>query len=315
MIKFIKNLLVFFLVALIVGELIIRITHAITDLPQRTIDEYGIQRYYPNQSGYWKGGDHKWIVNELGWPGELPQSYDNLITILGDSYIENFMNPNECHQSVLLKKRLDNYNFIEAGRSGVSFIEAMEISKQFDSLNPIYNLIYVNSNDFSESVTNISPAADITQLNTEKNKIIYGQMKSPGLKKILYNWKLLYYFYNKFFLNFSKSVAKPEKIEKVDTKYEFKYQKEIQNLIDYTKLNYNIKNKILVFHPNSELEIIEICKNAGFKVIVLNSDNHESWTFEHDNHWTCYGHNQVAIQVSSFIKNSLLHDKKFRTEL
>jgi hypothetical protein len=57
--KFIKNLVVFFLFALIVGEIIIRITHAVTDLPQRRIDEYGIQKYYTNQSGYWVGGEHK----------------------------------------------------------------------------------------------------------------------------------------------------------------------------------------------------------------------------------------------------------------
>lgn len=298
--KFIKNLVFFFLFALIVGELIIRVTHAVTDLPQRIIDEYGIQKYYPNQSGYWVGGEHEWVINKLGWPGELPDNYNNLVTIIGDSFIENFMNPSACHQSVLLKKRLDNYNFIEAARSGVSFIEAMEVSKQFDSLNPKYNLIYVSGGDFYESVSSILPAVDITQLNVEKSKIIYGQMKSPGLKKILYNWKLLYYFYNKFPLNFSKSVAKSVKIEKEENKNEFKFQKEIQSLVNYTKLNYNIKNKILVFHPNSESEIIEICKNAGFKVIVLNSDNDQSWTFEHDKHWTCYGHSQVARQIQKF---------------
>jgi hypothetical protein len=237
------------------------------------------------------------VVNKLGWPGELPKSYENLITIIGDSYIENFMNPNECHQSILLKKRLDNYNFIEAGRSGVSFIEAMEISKQFDSLHPTYNLVFVNNNDFYESVTSILPAADITQLDIENSKIIYGRMKSPVLKKVLYNWKLLYYFYNKYPFNFSKD---QNKTEKEIAKDEFKFKNEIQSLINYSQQNYNIKNKILVFHPNSKLEIIEICKNAGFKVIILNSDNDESWTFEHDSHWTCYGHSQVANQIQKF---------------
>ena len=111
----------------------------------------------------------------------------------------------------------------------------------------------------------------------------------------------MYYFYNKFSLNFSNSIAKPEKLESKD---DFKYLKEIQNLVDFTKLNYNIKNKILVFHPNSELDIIEICKKAGFIVIVLNSDNDESWTFEHDSHWTCYGHSQVANQIADFLRTT-----------
>ncbi|WP_298499317.1 hypothetical protein [uncultured Algibacter sp.] len=303
--KFIKNLFFFFLFTILIGELIIRFTHAVTDLPQRTIDEYGIQKYYPNQNGYWKGGGHKWVVNKLGWPGELPKSYTNLITILGDSYIENFMNPNECHQSFLLKERLKNYNFIEAGRSGVSFIEAMEISKQFDSLNPKTELIYVNNNDFYESISSISPAADITQLNVEKEKIVFGQMKSPGLKKILYSWKLLYYFYNRFPLNFSRENKKNKSIEKTKDIGSFNYKNEIISLLEYINKNYNIKNKIIVFHPKSELEIINLCKEAGFKFIVLNSDNDKSWSFEHDSHWTCYGHNQAAEQIANYLKENV----------
>lgn len=301
--NFLKNLFVFFFISIIIGELIIRITHTVADIPQRKIDEYGIQKYYPNQSGYWKGGKHKWMINKLGWPGNLPKDYNNLITVIGDSYIENFMNPNECHQSVLLKKKLDNYNFIEAGRSGVSFIEAMEISKQFDSLNPIYNLVYVNNNDFYESVSNIRTLADITQLNVETHEIIYGKMKSPGLKKILYNWKLLYYFYNNYPLNFSKSKNKIDIKKKKRDKIDFKYINEIKNLLEFVKQHYNLANKILVFHPKSKQEIINLCKQIGFNVIVLSvNEDDKSWSFEHDSHWTCYGHNQVANQVTTFLK-------------
>jgi hypothetical protein len=209
------------------------------------------------------------------------------------------MNPNDCHQAVLLKKQLPNYNFLEASRSGVSFIEALEISKQLDSLKPIYNLIYVSSADFYESVSSILPSEDITQLNIEKGEVVYGKMKSPGLKKILYNWKLLYYFYNRFPLNSVNSQAKSQKEEK--TGDEFIYKNELKSLMAYIKQHYNINNKILVFHPDTENIIIEICKNSGFKVIVLNSDNDESWTFDNDIHWTCYGHSRVAIQIQKFL--------------
>lgn len=302
--KFLKNIVIFFLFLLVFGEIIVRVTHSVTDLPQRKIDEYGIQKYYPNQSGYWKGGNHKWTVNKLGWPGELPMEYNNLITIIGDSYIENFMNPNECHQSKLLKKQLEKYNFIEAGRSGVSFIESLEISKQFDSLTPVLNLIYVNNNDFYESISSIRPLTDITQLNIEKGEIVYGQMKSPGFKKILYNWKLLYYFYNRFPLNFSKTQIKT-KIKKESVKNAFNFETELKGLISYAKLNYDITDKILVFHPKSQFEIIELCKKAGFKVMLLSSEKDDkSWSFEHDSHWTCYGHSQVAKQVTKFIKSN-----------
>ncbi|MGB3151923.1 MAG: hypothetical protein WBB27_14795, partial [Maribacter sp.] len=109
--KFIKNIIFFLVILFILGEIISRFLHLSSDIPRRTIDENGIQKYIPNQAGFWVGGTHEWKINKLGWPGELPESYDNLITIVGDSFIENFMNPNECHQSILLKNELPKYNF------------------------------------------------------------------------------------------------------------------------------------------------------------------------------------------------------------
>jgi len=305
--KFIKSSVVFILLLILGGELIIRVNHVMSDIPQREINEFGIQKYIPNQLGYWKGGEHQWLINRLGWPGQLPKSYNNLVTIIGDSFIENFMNPNECHQSVLLKQKVDDFNFIEAGRSGVSFIEAMEISKQLDSLNPEYHLIYVSKQDFIESVADIEPLNDITQVNLKANKIEYGVMKSPSLKKVLYNFKLLYYCYTNFSLQFptSKNVEKQEKITK--NNQFVKNRKEILQLVTYVKSNYKINNKVLIFHPKTEFKIIEICQNLGFKTMILNSDNDKSWTFKHDHHWTCYGHNRVAEQVASFLQNEVIH--------
>lgn len=309
MFKFLRNIVLLFVVALIVGEVVVRVTHAVSDIPQRLIDENGIQKYYPNQTGYWLNGTHTWKINELGWPGELPDSYDNLVTIIGDSFIENFMNPNECHQAIFLKERLVDYNFLEASRSGVSFIEAFEIAKQLDSLQPISNLIYVNDNDFIESVKDIKTLNDITQLDLKKENIVYGVMKSPGLKKILYNFKLAYYFYNRFPVNLN--FGKQTKIETTKHKKEDKSLKnklEIELLLSFVKDNYDIKDKVLVFHPNSNEELIELCKKKGFSVINLDSNiDSKSWTFDYDHHWTCYGHKQVANQVKqSLLKNNLL---------
>ena len=296
--KFIKNCILFFLLLLIVGEFVVRYTHAVSDIPRRTIDNTGIQKYLINQTGYWKGGDHQWKINDLGWPGDLPSSFENLITIIGDSYIENFMNPNECHQSSLLKKKMLDYNFMEAARSGVSFIEAMEISKRLDTLQPLQTLIYVNDNDFYESVSEIKKMSDITQLNLKKDQIIYGEMKSPRLKKILYNCKLLYYFYNRYPINFSNN-NKESKIKKTELSKVLKFENEILELFKFIKINYKISNKILIFHPKTNNHYIKLAKDYGFKTILLDSSkDNKSWTFDYDSHWTCYGHEQVANQVT-----------------
>lgn len=306
--KFFLNIALFLFFIILIGEVVVRITHAVSDVPKRTIDADGIQKYVPNQEGYWKGGAHKWTINELGWPGQLPENYNNLIMVIGDSFIENFMNPNECHQAAFLKKRMTNYNFMELGRSGVSLIEAMEISKQMDTLKPIQSLIYVNSNDFDESVREIKPMRDITQLRLKDQTILYGEMKAPGLKKILYNWKLLYYFYNRFPLNLDSQKAENPIKHNVDDN-SLKSKKEVVKLIKYISANYNINDKTLVFHPNSDQVIIEECENIGFNIIELDSKNDKPWTFDYDTHWTCYGHKKVAGQVSAALLNGLLVQK------
>ena len=45
--RFLKHIAFFFFLAIIVGEVVVRLTHAMSDIPQRTIDESGIQKYYP----------------------------------------------------------------------------------------------------------------------------------------------------------------------------------------------------------------------------------------------------------------------------
>lgn len=299
--KFLKNTILFLLFALIVGEVVVRSTHAVVDIPQRTIDKHGIQKYFPYQKGYWKSREHQWTINKLGWPGELPKNFHNLIMVIGDSYIENFMNPNECHQSVFLKENMKNYNFMEAGRSGVSLIEAMEISKQMDSLNPIHSLIYVNDEDFYESISQIKPMNDITQLDIETNTIKYGEMKAPGLKKILYTWKLMYYFYNRFPLNNLINIdAKLETTSSKSTNEKVaEYNTKITKLIEFIKQNYTISDKTLVFHPNSDESIVKACKSSGFNIILLDSSNDKKWTFDYDSHWNCYGHLRAAQQVAN----------------
>ena len=297
--RFLKHIAFFFFLAIIVGEVVVRLTHAMSDIPQRTIDESGIQKYYPNQEGYWKGGDHKWMINEMGWPGQLPENYEDLVLVIGDSFIENFMNPNDCHQAIYLKENLPNYNFMEAARSGVSLIEAMEIHEQLDSLRPKHTLIYVNDYDFFESIVEVRPMRDITQLDLEKKEIVYGEMKAPVFKKVLYNWKLLYYFYNRFPINLSlKSDNEQDKTDVEPRSNELQSKDEIFELIDYIAIHYEVKGKSLVFHPNSNEDIIEKCKQVGFNTIRLDSSNDKDWTFDYDSHWTCYGHKKVAEQVS-----------------
>ncbi|WP_405415774.1 hypothetical protein [Maribacter sp. Asnod1-A12] len=296
---FIKNIILFCIVFLLFGEVITRVCYATSDIPSRVIDENKIQKYNPNQTGYWVGGTHSWQINEDGWPGQLPKSKNNLITIIGDSYVENFMNPDSCRQSVLLQTMMPDFNFYEASRSGVSFIEAMEIASKLDTLKPIHQLIYVHDGDFTESSALLRKMSDITQYNSKTNTIVPGKLNSPGIKKILYNWKFIYYLYSNYPLK--KKVPNPTKPKVSHSNKNSLNEKqinEIHKLISFTNDHYNKENITFVFRPKPNKKIISILKDFNFNFFILIDNNEKEWSFDHDPHWTCVGHEEAATQIS-----------------
>jgi len=301
--KFLFKFIMFLLGGFVVGEVVVRVFYLTSEVPKRYLDAGNIQRYSPKQQGYWKGGNHGWATNELGWTGTLPKSYDNLITIIGDSFIENFMNPADCHQDLLLKARIPEMNFVEAARSGVSFIEAMEIANSMDSLKPNLHLIYVNPADFTESVREIRVQPDITQVDLTNKKVVAGIMKSAKLKSMLYNVKFAYYLFQRFPLNeikFNMAAHAPAKpIQQPD------HSNHMKSLMQFVTEKYNVENKIIVFHPNLPETLKQEVRAAGFKTISLDSKNQGDWTFAYDHHWTCYGHSQAAEQVSLHLQKWL----------
>jgi hypothetical protein len=197
MIKFLKKIVFYLVLLIFILELIIRAFRLTPDIPQRTISLNGIQKYKTNQTGYFNSkSKEKWLINEFGWAGVAQTQTDTIFTIIGDSFIENFHNPLACHQGSYLKAHLPQYSFFEAGRSGMSFIENLEVTNHLDSLiAPKKHFIYLNSSDFSESILEIKVHTDRTQFSVKSNKIIKGKLKGSVLKKILYNVKVLHYLY------------------------------------------------------------------------------------------------------------------------
>ncbi len=299
--KFIFNLILFLFFFAIICEIGIRYFHLAPDIPQREIDKHGIQKYKLNQSGYFTGSQVEWKVNDFGWLGVADTSSDTLFTIVGDSYIENIMNPIECHQGTILKNKLPNYSFFEAGRSGVSFIEAMEISHYLSNdLNSYKNLIYVSTNDFYESISELARYTDRLQYSVKNKKLLPVILKSPGLKKILYNVKLLYYLYIKYpiFVAEQNKGETKENMAQTD-----KFDPELLNqMLDFCKSKYNLGKDIIIFRPETDQKIIDLCIEHGFNTLHLVNNSKTSWELgEHDGHWSCYGHDQAGKQISDKI--------------
>jgi hypothetical protein len=298
--KFILNSILFLFFTILCTEIYIRINHLTVDIPRREIDKNGIQKYKPLQNGYWSYGSHKWQINKEGWPGELPSSFHNMITLIGDSHIENFMNPDSCHLGAILNKSNLKYNFFEAGRSGVTLIEAFEISKALKKqYKPTRQFIFAKNSDFKESIVELNKLGDVTQVSLAKNKIIQGQMKSPFLKMMLYNFKTLYYFRNSLDENKLAQISKKKgnDIKKnINSEY---YEK----LLVFIKNNYETKDIVVFLHPDTEESYRKLLEKHGFNCYQFKTKSKRNWgKNEKDQaHWSCYGFHEASKQIINFI--------------
>ena len=306
--KFLINILFFSFITIICSEIYIRVNHLTIDIPRRTIDENGIQKYVPLQNGYWSNGTHSWQINKEGWAGELPSSFDNMVTLIGDSHIENFMNPDSCHLGAILNRSNLKYNFFEAGRSGVTLIEAFEISKELKKkYNPTKQFLFIKNSDFNESIVEFNRMNDVTQLDLSKNVVIKGELKSPFLKTILYNFKTLYYFRNTFTKRNEKTVVpikKTNNLNDVEKKY---YDK----LMAFVSENYYTKDIVIFLHPNTDEYFKRLLIKYNFNFYQFKTKKTNDWAYAHNDlsHWNCYGFHQAAKQVSVFLKSIPLNKK------
>jgi hypothetical protein len=306
--KFILKISIFILLSLLCGELIVRYYKLVQDNPRRFVDSTGIQRYIPGQVGYSNRGKVKWKVNDYGWLGTAFAKKDTIISVIGDSFIENIKLIDSCHQGVILKPFFRNVGFFEAGRSGVTFIEACEITKLLDKeISPDYHLLYLNENDFKESISNIVRYTDRMQIDINSGEILNAELKSPGLKSILYNTKVMYYLYLRFpiFVSAQNKAVKKKELS-INLEEKEKYDTIYEKLLETVVEKYEVERIIFVIHPSTRDKLIQIIHKWGIKTIILNAKGDENWTFgENDIHWTCYGNKQVAKQVRDGIKRVL----------
>ncbi len=303
--KFILRLLLFSLLAYVGGEIVVRNYQLVPDVPRRFVGERGIQRYINGQSGYFKNFSNRWQVNDLGWLGVADTSRKQTISIIGDSFIENMANPITSNQGFLLQEAFKDIGFVEAGRSGVTFIEALEISRLLDKqASPSRHLIYVSDNDFFESLVSIKPYKDRMQLDLSNGQIIQGTLKAPGLKKILYNLKFLYYLYLRFpiFVSAQNKGVLPGANDVENTEISQK----LKSLLEFSLKNYDFSKIVLVFHPGTSKAIIDMAKGYRIKFIQLKEKDGKSWKQgEREIHWSVYGHQCAAEQVEQWIKKHM----------
>ncbi|GLU44897.1 hypothetical protein [Allomuricauda sp. NBRC 101325] len=294
---FFKTIVVNFIVLLVVLELVIRIFGLTDDVPHRKTDQFGLQVYIEGQTGYSHG--NKWKVNKYGFLGDEDINENNQLFVIGDSFIENFMNPNSCRQSQLFKDK--GFNVFEVGRSGITFIESLEFLKNYKSIvNPKAVLIYIDNSDLLESIKEIKPYNDRAQFNIAENKLETGEIKGQLIKRILYSYKTLYYLY----LKFQKSQAyqiptSKDQFESNKSSNHFEY---VQKLIGYCTNRYDLSEVYFVFREKNEFT--QLFNENELKFIELDMTD-SKYIFTNDSHWNCEGHKEANFRVFNQLSDIL----------
>ena len=160
--RFIFLIFWYSLALLVLVEITIRAFSLTNDVPMRKINEFGLQVFKENQSGFY--GGFNWKVNSDGFLGHNDKSGDNQILLIGDSFVENIMNPFSCRQSSLFKDI--GYQVFEAGRSGMTFIETLEFNKHLKPfVRPLKSIFIIDNIDFYESIAEIRKFNDRCQIS------------------------------------------------------------------------------------------------------------------------------------------------------
>lgn len=267
----------------------------------------GIQKYLPGQRGLWSSGSHAWEINDYGWPGPAPSSTDHLVTLIGDSLIENFMNPPSCQQAALLSEKLKHRSFLQVARSGATLIEYMEFAREMEALySPDIQLVFVKDSDLAESLVSKGRERYVTQVDLKRRAVIPGTLKAPGLKKALYSCKVAYLLYIEWskYLNArsrrSRGMADGEKIQDDSTSLT---REETTQLFAFIKNNYETDRLVFVLPPRTRSHTRRSLRDGGIEVLQLSDQGKDwAWVKGDDSHWNRVGHEAASDQIVSYLK-------------
>ena len=96
--KFILKTIIYVLLILVIVEITVRVFHLYTEDPPRFIDEYGVEKRVPGNTGYAVTGNRnqnysRFNINKAGFNShrEFNPTADKFeIALIGDSFIEGF---------------------------------------------------------------------------------------------------------------------------------------------------------------------------------------------------------------------------------
>jgi hypothetical protein len=312
---FLKSILYAFLI-IVCLELIVRMFHLYTEVPVRIIDNQGVEKSLPNQTGFAVTGNRrqnfsKYHINGSGFNSyrEFKPSKQKIeIAIIGDSFIEGMHQDYTHSTGKKLEEKLNNVEVYEYGYSG------------YDLSNQLY-LINAYKEDFDlidHIIIYFKYENDLVSGSYTPNNDRIALLKSP-LFRIRDEFKLLNYASNNGIIdpikNLVINLTRKRKISELQKdKKEDQLNKDLIYLENFKNLvaTYGFNKKKISFLLNSKTAselFLDYCKQNGYQIIDFADafeNSKKSPTLIFDMHWNNHGRELIAGVIANYFKEKVL---------
>ncbi|WP_179008618.1 hypothetical protein [Winogradskyella forsetii] len=316
--KFILKTILYIILILAIVEVVVRIFHLYTEDPPRFIDEFGVEKRVPGNTGYAVTGNRnqnysRFSINKSGFNShrEFTPSKDKFeIALIGDSFIEGFHQDFDDSTGKKIEDRIPNSEVYEYGYSGYDLANQMHLikayKKDFDVIDEI--IIYLNYE------------SDLDRAMYEPN---YDRLKLVNSTpfKIRDNIKILAYGSKIGILEPLKRLVSGKAFEEPENGYQTNEiestdeseQKTIdlqrienfKSLINLYGFDKN-KTSLLLDSRKTSSRFLEYCKANQIAIIDFADTmktSKKATTLIYDWHWNNHGRNLIATTIADYIKS------------
>ncbi|GGK28875.1 hypothetical protein GCM10007962_23890 [Yeosuana aromativorans] len=312
---FLKFILYAFLILLVL-ESIIRIFHLTKDYPTRYVDQYGVEKWVPDQDGYSVTGIRRqnfseYHINDFGYNSyrEFKPTKDRFeIALVGDSFIEGFHQNYYNSIGKKIENQLDSIEVYEFGYAGYDFADELHLIAQYQSTFDLIDHVFIGMK-FENDLTR----GDYSIL-AERMKL-----ESP-LYRSLRQIKLLVYLQNIGAFDAARELTRKilsigmhsEKISN-QGKTDLERKRDLQEsyLQNFEKLiqTYGFDKKRFTFLLNKEKTpdlFLRYLDDHGFEYLDFSKTLNQSkrpTTLIYDMHWNNHGRTLIARLIANYIKH------------
>ncbi|WP_178989415.1 hypothetical protein [Winogradskyella schleiferi] len=316
--KFILKTILYIVLILAIVEVVVGVFHLYTEDPPRFIDEFGVEKRVPGNTGYAVTGNRnqnysRFSINKAGFNShrEFTPTIDKFeIALIGDSFIEGFHQDFDDSTGKKIEDRIPNSEVYEYGYSGYDLANQMHLikayRKDFDLIDEI--IIYLNyESDLDRAV--YEPNYDRLKLvNSTPFKI------RDNIKILAYGSKIGILEPLKRMVS-GKAFEEPKngyqtnEIEAIDESkqktIDLQRIENFKSLINLYGFNKS-KTSLLLDSRKTSSRFLDYCEANHINVIDF-ADNmknsKKATTLIYDWHWNNHGRDLIATTIADYIKS------------